>query len=85
VIIQILHKPEFMHLVLFIVSTKLNKVYIHENEDNLLSEMKVVLHFLGKLSSLVLLNRVTPPPPVNSELKDGAHYCYCAHFLRMPR
>ena len=24
-----------MHLVLFIVSTKLKKVYIHENEDNL--------------------------------------------------
>lgn len=55
-----------MHLVLFIVSTDLNKVYIHENGDNnLLAEIKVVLHFLCKLSSLVLLNSVTPSPPVN--------------------
>ena len=35
---------------------------------------------------------LVPWPPGNTNIvyllypiKDGAHYCYCAHFLRMPR
>ena len=39
---------------------------------------------LDKLDSCFITvgnNRITPSPCV----KDGAHYCYSAHFLRMPR
>ena len=53
----ILHKPDIHALKFFIITTELNKV--------LLSKIRVVSRFLCKLSSLALLNSVTPPSPVN--------------------
>ena len=34
---------------------------------------------------LTQLQKATAQDLALETLKDGAHYCYCAHFLRMPR
>ena len=49
----ILHKPDIHALNFFIITTELNKVLFSK------------IRFLCKLSSLALLNSVTPPSPVN--------------------
>ena len=36
---------------------------------------------------ITILTSIFPNPQwaIMYSLKDGAHYCYCTHFLRMPR